>query len=380
MPRGPWGELVDNNILQTPGQATPVPATVLQRASGRDEHSIVADVLFVDPARGDYRVKDNSPALALGFKNFPMDQFGVQKPALKAIARTPEIPQLKPLPVEGEKPAGPRLNYAWQAQVRDIAGLGDRSAYGLPEEAGVLVLQVPVGSPAAKAGLQKDDVILGCNGKPVPTVSALRAVQDGAAGQPLKLAVIRKQQTVSVEIREYAFAVVEHQATPEFRNVPLAPAADVLPAKVAAGAPGTANEPVVVLTDGKLARNYGPVFGNGVTNGLYKLDLGAARSITQVNSFSFNQGGHRGRQRFVLYGSPAAADPGWNVQDARVFTPIFDLDTGKDAPADFVATSIRQSAGQALGSFRWLVWAVSPVTPTAGGENTAFQEFQVLGP
>jgi hypothetical protein len=52
----------------------------------------VADAQFVDPAQGDYRVKDGSPALALGFVNFPMDRFGVQKPALKALARTPVLP------------------------------------------------------------------------------------------------------------------------------------------------------------------------------------------------------------------------------------------------------------------------------------------------
>ena len=61
-------------------------------ASGRDEHSVLADVLFVDPNKADYRVKDNSPALALGFKNFPMDQFGVTHPKLKALARTPFTP------------------------------------------------------------------------------------------------------------------------------------------------------------------------------------------------------------------------------------------------------------------------------------------------
>ena len=50
MPRGTWGEMLDNNILYTPGQAVPAPAVALQRASGRDEHSILADVLFEDPA------------------------------------------------------------------------------------------------------------------------------------------------------------------------------------------------------------------------------------------------------------------------------------------------------------------------------------------
>ena len=56
-------------------------------------HSLVGDPLFVDPANGDFRVKDGSPALELGFKNFPMDQFGVVSPRLRAIARTPEIPR-----------------------------------------------------------------------------------------------------------------------------------------------------------------------------------------------------------------------------------------------------------------------------------------------
>jgi hypothetical protein len=45
---------------------------------GCDAHSKLADPLFVDPAKEDYRVKEGSPALALGFKNFPMDSFGVQ--------------------------------------------------------------------------------------------------------------------------------------------------------------------------------------------------------------------------------------------------------------------------------------------------------------
>lgn len=41
-----------------------------------DAHSVTADPLFIDPARGIYAVKLESPALKLGFKNFLMDQFG----------------------------------------------------------------------------------------------------------------------------------------------------------------------------------------------------------------------------------------------------------------------------------------------------------------
>jgi len=84
-----WGREVDRNLFTT---------SDADRArfadKGCDAHSLVGDALFVDPVNGDFRVKDGSPALGLGFRNFPMDRFGVQKPALRAIARTPEIPKL----------------------------------------------------------------------------------------------------------------------------------------------------------------------------------------------------------------------------------------------------------------------------------------------
>lgn len=44
---------------------------------GYDEHSIVADPMFVDAEHGDYRVGPKSPALSLGFINFDMDKFGL---------------------------------------------------------------------------------------------------------------------------------------------------------------------------------------------------------------------------------------------------------------------------------------------------------------
>jgi hypothetical protein len=92
MPSTPWGQEMDDNLVHRPGVQTPQPATRMQEQSRRDAHSIVADARFIDPAHGDYRVKSDSPALKLGFVNFPMDRFGVQKPELKAIARTPQLP------------------------------------------------------------------------------------------------------------------------------------------------------------------------------------------------------------------------------------------------------------------------------------------------
>jgi len=238
-------------------------------------------------------------------------------------------------------------------------------------------MNVPAGSPAANAGFQKDDVILACNGQPVRTVKDLLEVRDQAAGKQLSVSVNRKQKQVTIEVTDYVYVVAEYQPTADFKFIPLRPSAGVLPAKLVAGEPRTSNEPIDILTDGKLANNYGPVFPNGVTDGMNKLDLGAVKSIAQVDTFSYNQNNNRGRQRFALYGSSAASDPGWKVEDARVFTPLVDLDTGKPAPADFVATSIRCSGGRSLGNYRWLVWAVFPVTQD-NVENTAFQELQVI--
>jgi hypothetical protein len=94
MPPKPWGQKMDYNLIHQLGATTIQPAASLQDQSGRDEHSVISDAQFVDPAKGDFRVKEGSPALALGFRNFPMDRFGVQKPSLREIARIPSFGSL----------------------------------------------------------------------------------------------------------------------------------------------------------------------------------------------------------------------------------------------------------------------------------------------
>jgi len=376
MPDTPWGKEMDNNLVHRAGATDAEPATKLAGQSKRDAHSIVADAMFVDPANGDFTVKAGSPALKLGFVNFPMDQFGVQKPELKAIARTPEMPKSAGSGAPAKTaPAPNRPSYAFQARVRNISGLGDRSAYGLPDESGVLLVDVPGTSPAAKAGLLKDDVIVACNGKPVRTVANLHQLRDTAAGKALTLSVSRKQKQVSVTVADEAYVVIEATGTPEFKSIPLAPKAAVVPVTVTAGGAATNNDPIATLTDGKVADGFGPIFANGVEGGMYKADLSKVTSIAQVNTFS--SGTARARQNFVLFASAAMSDPGWKVADAALFTPLMAVDTRQGVPSAFEATSIRRADGKPLGAYRWLVWAVYPVTD-ANAENTAFQELQVI--
>ena len=46
------------------------------QATGLDRHSVIADPLFVDSARDDYRLRPESPAFALGFKPIPVEKIG----------------------------------------------------------------------------------------------------------------------------------------------------------------------------------------------------------------------------------------------------------------------------------------------------------------
>ncbi|MGH7969782.1 MAG: PDZ domain-containing protein, partial [Limisphaerales bacterium] len=178
----PWGADMDYNLVQDFGAATNEPAARLQQQSGRDEHSIVADAQFIGPAYGDYRVKDGSPALALGFVNFPMDQFGVQNPALKAIARVPQMPQPK-TPVRRSALRDASTATWLGATVRNIADQGEMSAFGLPGVTGVLILEVSADSVLAKAGLRKNDVILSVNGaKTADTARLLRQAPASPSG------------------------------------------------------------------------------------------------------------------------------------------------------------------------------------------------------
>lgn len=58
---------------------------------GQDEHSLIADPLFMDAAADDYRLKPGSPAFELGFVPFDAARAGRQKP-VELTKDLPEVP------------------------------------------------------------------------------------------------------------------------------------------------------------------------------------------------------------------------------------------------------------------------------------------------
>ena len=192
----PWGKECDYNLLHSPGKTETQPAAGLQKQSGRDAHSVEADALFVNPAAGDYRVREGSPTLSLGFVNFPMDQFGVQSPKLKAIARTPQLPGAGVVAATNASQRDARPIVWRGASVKNVTGLGEVSASGLPGEVGALVISVPAQSEAARIGLQTGDVILRLAGGNTNTVDDLVRLS-ATPFAPGSLIVFRDQHEVA---------------------------------------------------------------------------------------------------------------------------------------------------------------------------------------
>lgn len=171
----PWGKRMDRNFVHVPGMKKTEPATGLAAASGNDAGSLKGDALFVNPARGDFSVKRNSPVLKLGFKNMAMNRFGVRSSRLKQMARTPEIPAISGGGADQASPAV-HLREAG-AMLRLAQGNGDLSVQGLkPEDLGrvVIVVSVEKGGLFDSLGMMADDVILSVNGTPLDGMGTLR--------------------------------------------------------------------------------------------------------------------------------------------------------------------------------------------------------------
>jgi S1-C subfamily serine protease len=95
----------------------------------------------------------------------------------------------------------PALRDFLGAKIKNVVGLGEVSAYGLPGEAGVILVQVPAASATAKFGLKEGDVILKCQTRDISTIDdVFKIVNSAAKGTQLTMDIWRLQRHISVTI------------------------------------------------------------------------------------------------------------------------------------------------------------------------------------
>ncbi len=166
-PKGKWGKEINYNLFTTNDDDRK--SNVVNQC---DLNSVVGNPLFVDPGHGDFRVRENSPALSVGFKNFKTVEYGVTLPSLRAIAKTPVIPDVQ---LEDILNADDQANsvYWHDTKLKNIETLGEQSATGLKDQCGVMVLSVSDRSDLEKCGIKSNDVILAIEGRKVCNVNDL---------------------------------------------------------------------------------------------------------------------------------------------------------------------------------------------------------------
>jgi len=156
---------------------------------GTDKNSVYGDLNFVNPQEGDFRLKVGSVAFSVGFKNFAMDSFGVVSPRLKALAQKVTIPAFIALDKVGDNEIVDFMG----AKIKNLTTLGERSATGMDDMRGILVIEVAAGSGASRF-LQTNDVILSLNYKKTDKLRDLLEARMSVIGTNTEVVVFRNQK------------------------------------------------------------------------------------------------------------------------------------------------------------------------------------------
>tara|TARA_R110001583_G_scaffold55764_3_gene169101 strand:- start:60193 stop:61338 length:1146 start_codon:yes stop_codon:yes gene_type:complete len=191
MPKnGQWGKQLDSNLFIT----NEVDRAKFSR-NHADTNSLVGDPLFLDRKNGDFRVTSESPALKIGFKNFPMDQFGVVSKKLRGMVKKPKTPRIDALSLEKEG-----KTYEWDtAKVKDVETMDERSVAGLSATEGVMLINVPRYSALGRSGFQTGDVIISYEDMPVRDFEHLQyIIKDNPTLKEFIFGVMHNQEQINI--------------------------------------------------------------------------------------------------------------------------------------------------------------------------------------
>lgn len=209
------GDVIEHNIWATPVQAIQVTSKgkhwdhnihlsqvglAQAHAFGVDPHGIFAEIEFTNPAQLDFTFKPTEAILKTGYKPFDQSNFGVQKPHLKKLAKTPTPPSETLKPIADAAPEYHVLG----AKIKDVSTLGEVSATGLPDQSGVLFLQITPGALADQFRLEPRDTIRELNGKSVNTVTEfIHAWAHADPSEAIEITVWRTQRATTLALPRF---------------------------------------------------------------------------------------------------------------------------------------------------------------------------------
>ena len=148
--------------------------------------------MFKDAPNGDLTANRESGLYKIGWKNFPMNEFGVQKESLKKLAKIPEIPEL----VITNKSGSTVVDFDG-GQIKNLVTNGEVSATGMHAKIGVLVLETPIYGNFSDMGILKGDVILKVNGVVVDNIKSFKT--ENSKGKLTTVAVWRDQRNIELK-------------------------------------------------------------------------------------------------------------------------------------------------------------------------------------
>lgn len=186
-----WGKMVDYNFFSSENALKQV------QKNGTDAHSTSGTLLFDDYQHYNFALSNTSKAFEIGFENIPQNVFGVYSPRLKRKAEKPELSELLV-----SDSANTNQTYLWEkTEIRLVNGLGDRSAYGLPDEKGCIILKMNNAVNIQDAGLKENDVIYSIYGEVIDSVETLvRLTNKYKWRKVLLLECFRNQQKLKVSL------------------------------------------------------------------------------------------------------------------------------------------------------------------------------------
>jgi hypothetical protein len=186
-----WGGTRNFNFVHNPAAKGAVPAVALQQQTGDDANSLYGNAEFVAPEQGNFQVEPDSPALKLGFKNFPMTGFGVVSADLKADAPMPPIRLPEKAAPNTYKSA--RVASILGASFKTLTTDAELTATGMFTKSGVLLVNVPKSSAWSSWGFKTDDVVLEIDGEKIKTDKQVATLIKGLAPGRHSVTVWRNQ-------------------------------------------------------------------------------------------------------------------------------------------------------------------------------------------